>query len=374
MINLEDKFDKFEQDEGFQNPEDRAFMLSKIRSVFGSADAPAKNLSHKSRETRKTEIPDDILQRPISDLMDNEKIAKLFQSTGVTIRELLNTSQPENIPALKKLGAIAELELNRRLKKFKMLAENFFDDEAPDINLIKKLESLYGLKRVRLAELLGTSEASLSIKLKKVINRGRWRGKILDEDDEQVFAKMHNENHSQEISHEKKYMILKGDNPENQALLVMSDGKVNCWLSVDMPEELRRLLLENPEPEIIDSEPEPDIPVDEIMTANATGNIISILKEKFFCPDDYQGFANLAEKRGMTIEDYSEFIFGLKLKRWNSQMITDTKIIDLFEKRKNKNGKIPAAVSRENWIYQFAKRKGFDKFGDFVKFYGYEPE
>ena len=342
--------------EGFQNPEDRAFMLSKIKSVFGNS----KPVLQKKYSDK---IPEDILQRPVSDLLQDEHIAQKFLDTGVTIKEVLDLN-PKNIPALRKLGAFAIFEINRRLKLFKMLEEKFFDDKALDTELIKELENHYGLKRIWLSDWIGESEISISVGIRKNINRGRWRGKNLNEKDKTVFSDMNKKNFSSYNSCDKKYLILKGEKPENKALLVISNNKISCWLNADLPEDFRESLNETP-PEVPDA--------DEIATAHATGNIISIMKEKFFCPDDYQSFSNLALKRKMSTEEYSEFIFGCRLKKWNPNLITDEKIINFFEKNKTKDGKIPTVLKKETWISQFAKRNGFKLFETFIRFYGYEP-
>ncbi len=353
-MDFEEDFES-EEYEGFKNPEDRALMLSRIKSVFGNSS---------KKRVIKNEIPNDILERPLSDLMDDEKIAAAIRETGVTINDVIKAGSPKNIKALEKFGSIAEMEINRRIKKLKMLNENFFDDDSPDSDLIKKLESHYGFKRVWLSEWAGYSGASISMCLKKNINRGRWRGKKLNENDRNIFSKMNEKNCScHETQNNRKYLLLKGDNPKNKALIIIANDKVNCWFNTDLSDDFRELI-ESPQQE----SPDPD----EIMSANATGNVISIMKKKFFCPDDYQGFLELAQKRGLTPSEYSEFIFGFELKRAYPKLITDNKIIKCLEKYKTNDGKIKIKSLNENWLINFAKRNGFESLEDFIRFYGYE--
>jgi len=225
------------------------------------------------------------------------------------------------------------------------------------------LKNEYGLKNVWLCDWYGVSRQCVDQKIKKASRRsaGKWCGFGCSETEEKIILEMLKKGQTEYYTTNEFYYFLTNDKGRFALLFVDKVG-IRCMFDEEINGDLKNYILTNRLNELSIKE------IDII----SNGTEVSILKVKYFVPNDKDmlRFAEYAKKRKMSKEDYAIFLTG---KPFISDFkITDTDIIEFFEKHLDEQGRVYISADRANqWIKSYASRKGY-KILDFIKLYGYQ--
>lgn len=266
-------------------------------------------------------------------------------SEGKTYIAKLNTGMlPKNVPD-KTIGNNAE----------KILQKGF------DFSVIDTFVEKFGFKIVQMTEWFGLSRQRIYDIVEKRPQQRRdvWTGKTIDDFEKNLLNRLVAEKKF-DYSDDTVIFYCTNNKCDDFACVFIYKNEIKCFFLSDLPHEVQNL----------------------IMTANfhrytereflyrTMGEVVSVLKQKYYSPANMETFRLLASSRGMTIEEYSLFLTGYPY--MSARNVTDEIIIDFFEANMV-DGKVYISSDPKNqWIRSYASRNGYG-IKEFIEFYGYEP-
>lgn len=349
-----------------------------------TVSAETESSDKENQEDRRPSLPEEILQRPATDLNISVRIRNVFHSNGIkTIGQVVALSNTE-IKNLPRLGTLSAQQLQEQLDLLYEIGDEYFptektekdgnnsefaeDDEQSisnkknrniDIFTVRKLIKEYGFKTTWLCEWYGISRQRVYQKISKRKNPGRWCGKQLLPEERVVLTEMINSKSFYYQNMEVKYYFL-NNMTDDCAFVIVSDDDIRCFFLADLPEALQaRVKLENLH----------RFTENELKVVNTLGEKVYILKKLYFKPNDSGLFRSLASARGLSNEEYAQFLFGLPFCPANTAVIDDRIIAFLEENTFDGRTMIPSSPDNQ-WIRSFISRSPFNT-NEFIAFYGF---
>lgn len=189
-------------------------------------------------------------------------------------------------------------------------------------------------------------------------NRDKWIGKTLTSKDiEGIKILVYQKSLYEEVGGDKYYLF--NNKKDDCVFLCVNAEEIKCFYLKDLPEELQ---------DRIRSEKLDKYDRDE-MKCSPMGEIVYILKEPYLKPFDMYKYRLLAQRRGMSLDEYADFVSGVPY--FGGKNVTDDQIIAFFEENMVDGKVYISSDSSNRWICSYASRNGFST-KEFVEFYGYE--
>ena len=225
--------------------------------------------------------------------------------------------------------------------------------------VIADLRGNYNFSTALLQEWFGITRQRVHQKLephKK--NKDKWVGKELAHKDlEGIKALVFRKSLYEEIEGDKYYFF--NNKKDNGVFLCVNDKEIKCFYLADLPDDVQEIVRK----ENLDKYDS------EELASSPLGEKVYILKEPYFKPYDIYKYRFLAHRRGMSLEEYTQFLEGVSY--FGGKSITDDQIIEFFEANMV-NGKVYISSDSSNhWIRSYASRNGYT-LKAFIEFYGYE--
>lgn len=155
-----------------------------------------------------------------------------------------------------------------------------------------------------------------------------------------------------------QYYIL-NNKQDDGAVLIVRDDDIKCFFLGELPATLQEALRRADM--LLLSAEEHD--------AKSRGDVVSVLKKKYIRLRDEGRFRQLAQSRGMTLDEYTQFLFGMPRIVPQGNML-DAQVIEPLEKNLYK-GRVRILTSPENTrLCRFAENNGLTV-DDLIHLYGY---
>lgn len=331
------------------------------------ADLPGSNQRSNSSLY---ELPEAVLSRPATDLRVSERVLNSLRREGIkTIADVLELEKMD-ILHMRNMGTVSQKQLQEQIDLLKDLGADYFigpsgymaDKRAIDIDTVKRLQKDYFFQIKWLCEWYGVSRQTISQKLSARYNKGRWCGKELLKEERAVITEMINaESFYIERDYVKYYLL--NNRKDDCAFLIVSVNDIKCFFLRDLPVAVQALLK---------SHDLQRFSAEECKIVKNSGQTIQILKKPYYMPDDAATFNRLASTRGLTPEEYSQYLYGMSYisPRYT---ITDNRIIAFLQD--NTIGGITSipALPENQWIRSFISRSPYNT-EEFIAFYGFKTQ
>ena len=317
------------------------------------------------------------------DAMDHVSIDEIPMSIRVhnglhrgginTVKKLLLLDKKELLE-LRSIGttSVEEIEtiqnsiLTEREKYFSKVSGKYYNIEFEsqnntrdfDLIVIADLRDNYGLSTAFLRDWFGISRQRVHEKLKpNTKNKDKWVGKELTHKDlEGLKGLIFHKSLYEEVEGNKYYIF--NNRKDNCAFLCVNDKEIKCFYLDELPEDIQNLIRKE-KLDRYDSEE---------LACSPLGEIIYILKEPYFRPYDINKYRLLAQRRGLSLDEYAQFLEGIPY--FGGKNITDDQITKYFDSNII-NGKVYISSDSSNqWIRNYASRSGYT-LKNLIKFYGY---
>lgn len=325
------------------------------------------------------ELPEAILNRPAADLRLSVRAGNALRRGGIeTIGQVLALNA-EDLKQMKSMGTLSQQQLLEQLEMLREQGEAYFeaaeetgedwpdtepktDRRALDIATVKKLQANYSFKTAWLSEWYHLSRQRVYQVLSKKNNHGRWCGKELLPEERSAVTEMINEKCFFAEKQGVKYYLL-NNMADDCAFLIVSDDEIKCFFLSDMPQALQALIKAHNLHRLSNQ---------ECAAIDGLGRVVSILKKTYFMPTDAAAFRNLAATRGLSNEEYTEFLCGLPYCPPHTSVTDDRIVAFLQENTVNGRTMIPA-VPENQWIRSFISRSPYNT-DAFIELYGFSTK
>ena len=317
-------------------------------------------------------VPDELESIPSAKLIISNRILKsLYRNNYNTIGKVLRMTL-QDMQSLHGVGEKGILELQSVISKIKEQGAAYFNDErkdAPidisnkreiDIETVNKLKKDYHFKPGWLSEWYHVTRARIQQKLSKTKNRGNWVNRSMTDSDKQLLLYMIETRQEEGIGEDGTKAYFLSNQKDDCAVIYVSEDEIKCFFLNMLPEDVISIVkgcrldcLSMKELQIMSS-----------------GKTISILKEKYFCPDNTFTFRQMANSRGMSLEDYCLFLTGMHYITAQSS-VDDEKIVDLLQTYYVDGQIMIPSNNSTRWFWSFIERKGYS-FDEIIDLYGDE--
>ena len=322
--------------------------------------------------------------KPFLESMDQISISELPMSVRVynglkrgginTVKDLLLLKKSELLE-LRNIGATSVEEIESIQNSIWVEREEYFSQKAGEYDdveakltedtrdfdkiVIADLRENYNFSTALLQEWFGITRQGVYQRLaphKK--NKDKWVGKELTSKDlEGIRLLISQKSLYEEIEDEKYYFF--NNKKDDCVFLCVSDKEIKCFYLADLPEDVQ---------EIIRKENLDRYDAEEL-ALSPLGEIVYILKEPYYKPNDMYNYRRLAQRRGMSLDEYAQFLEGIPY--YGGKNITDDQIIEFFDANMVDGKVYISSDSSNQWIRSYSSRNGYT-LKAFIEFYGYE--
>lgn len=325
------------------------------------------------------ELPEDILSRPAGDLFVSLRIKNVFAHEGIkTIGQVITLSMAD-MANMRNMGALSISELCDQITLLNDLGEAYFDahendDELTqsnnsgdrpagkgfDYSVIDILTEHFSFKSACMSEWFGISRQRVYDLIKKRSYRraDNWTGKELTEREESILVSLI-ENQSYDYKDDSVICSCLNNRQNDFACVFVYEDEIKCFFLNDLPEKLQIALKASNFHRYSERE----------LAGESAGDIVCILRKPYFFPKESARFRENARLRGLSADEYAEFISGCPL--GDSRSVTDDQIIAFMEENMIDGKVYISSDPRNQWIRSLASRNGYTIL-DFIKLYGYE--
>ena len=210
------------------------------------------------------------------------------------------------------------------------------------------LQEWFGITRQRVYQKLGSRKKT----------KDKWVGKELTSKDVEGIKLLISHKSLYEKIEDDKYYFF-NNKKDNCVFLCVNDKEIKCFYLIELPERLR---------EIVRKEKLDRFDSDELKLA-PLGEIVYILQKPYYKPYDIYKYRLLAQRRGMSLDEYAQFLEGIPY--YGGKNITDNKITEFFEENMVDGKVYISSDSSNQWIRSYASRNGYT-LKAFIELYGYE--
>lgn len=320
-------------------------------------------------------VPEEIENISINELKLSVRLFNgLIRGGFDTVGKVVRMTQVEML-SIPRMGSKTIEELQCVIQDIKNEGIDYFSEDRArdlpidekhkrtiDIETVKKLKDDYGLKPAWLNEWYSVTRSRIQQILNKRRNHGNWLNRNLSEDNKSLLLTMIQQRVEiiESESGTKAYFL--NNRRDDCAVVFVTDQEIKCFFMSMLPEAIQERIKES----------RLDCLSFEELEIISTGKTISILKEKYFCPESTGKFRQFAALREMSPDEYSLFLTGMKYATAQST-INDEKIIEFLEAHYT-NGRvmIPSNNSTQ-WFRSFISRKGYS-IEEIAELYGFGEE
>ncbi len=284
----------------------------------------------------------------------------LKKSDLLELRNIGATSVDEIVSIQNSIWAEREEYFSKEVSEYDDVEDDLTENTRDfDKLVIADLRDNYSFSTALLQEWFGITRQRVYQKLEpRKKNRDKWVGKELtDKDLDGIKRLISLKSMSEEIEGEKYYFF--NNKKDDCVFLCVTEKEIKCFYLADLPEDVQ---------EIIRNENLDKYDSDEL-SGSPLGETVYILKEPYYRPYDMYKYRLLAQRRGMSLDEYAQFLVGLPY--YGGKNITDDQIIEFFEAN-IVDGKVYISSDSSNqWIRSYASRNGYT-LKAFIELYGYE--
>ncbi len=305
-------------------------------------------------------IPEEIEAIPLRAMKLNTRLHNCLCRTGCkTVGDVVRMKR-ETIYKIRGIGKYSIDELKKVVTRIENEGAEYFKQPDPmldqlsvnpremDITTVRNLKENYGLKTKWIAEWYGVSESWINEKILHGRNTGNWCNRVLTNEDVQYLEHMLEENLEIYSPDVERTIYLINNHKDDCAVVIINRTEIKCFYLDMLPEELRKHIREKRRESLTH---------EEFMIIRE-GEIVSVLKKKYFRPKDSARFFIKAKLRNMSSEEYSLFLTGLPLLS-RQVTVTDDRIME-FLRKYCKNGKISMPIGENcQWFRSFIFRNGY---------------
>jgi len=331
------------------------------------------------------ELPEEILERPATDLFVPIRVCNAFKREGIeTIRQVVGLSASDMMK-MRNMGALSIRQLQEQIELLYEKGGDYFQlddvDESMsedtseatdksydygrpgkrfDFSVIDILTERFSFKSPWMTDWFGLSRQSIYNVLEKRLpgRRGIWTGKELT-DSERAILEGLIESRTFDYNDEKLTCSCMNDRQGDLACIFIYDNEIKCFFLKDLPGDLQQRILEIGYHKLSERE----------LSGESDGDIVYYIRKPYFLPRYPDKFRSNAQLRGMGVNDYSLFISGYPV--GDTRAVSDNQIIAFFEDNLI-DGKVYISSDPKNqWIRSLASRNGY-AIKDFIELYGYE--
>ena len=291
-----------------------------------------------------------------------------------TVKDLLLLKKSELLE-LRNIGATSVEEIESIQNSIWAEREEYFSQEAGEYDdveakltedtrdfdkiVIADLRENYNFSTALLQEWFGITRQGVYQRLaphKK--NKDKWVGKELTSKDlEGIRLLISQKSLFEEIEDEKYYFF--NNKKDDCVFLCVSDKEIKCFYLADLPEDVQEIIRKE-HLDRYDSEE---------LALSPLGETVYILKEPYYKPNDMYKYRLLAQRRGMSLDEYAQFLEGIPY--YGGKYITDDQIIEFFDANMVDGKVYISSDSSNQWIRSYSSRNGYT-LKAFIEFYGYE--
>lgn len=290
-----------------------------------------KIVPEESNEIDPSNLTDDILDRPSSDLLVPIRIEHALEAAKIdTIRQVMSLSE-QDILSLKNLGTLSQKQLLNEMRSLCELKEAYFEKSASefpylieedrknnspfkgfDFKTIDTLTEHFYFKPIWMAEWFGLSRQGIYNALEKRSPHRRdcWTNKQLDEDEKNILVQMISDKVFDYKDDTVICRFLNNRDNDFSCVIVYKD-QIKCFFLKDLPEDMQKLVTETGLHRFTEKE----------LAGGNEGTIVYCIRKPYFLPADVNRFRANAQMRGMTLDEYSVYITGYPL--GDSRAVTD---------------------------------------------------
>lgn len=305
-------------------------------------------------------IPEEIEAIPLRAMKLNTRLHNCLCRTGCkTVGDVVRMRR-ETVRKIRGIGSISIDELKEVVTRIENEGVEYFKQPDPmlvcisvnpremDIETVKNLKEKYGFKIKWIAEWYGVSVSWINEKILHGKNKGNWCNRVLTDEDIQYLEHMIEENLEIYCPGAERMMYLLNNHKDDCAFVSVDKTEIKCFYLDMLPEELQKNIREKRR-ECLTHE--------EFMIVRE-GEIVSVLKKKYFRPKNSGRFLIKSKLRNMSSKEYSIFLTGLPLLS-RQVTVTDDRIME-FLRKYCKNGKISMPMDKNcQWFRSFISRNGY---------------
>ncbi|MSS11526.1 hypothetical protein FYJ38_23250 [Clostridium sp. WB02_MRS01] len=231
-----------------------------------------------------------------------------------------------------------------------------------DFITIDVLTERFAFKTVRMTDWFGLSRQGIynAIEKRSPKRRDTWIGKELSEFERDILIGLINEKCF--VNSDDTVTCCCMNNRQNDFVcLFIYENEIKCFFLADLPEDIQEQIIAVSMHRFTERE----------LSGGHEGDVISVLKVKYFCPNDLTVFRSLASFRGMSADEYAMFLYGYPYIA--SRNVTDEQIIAFFEENMVEGKVYISSDPKNQWIRSYASRNGYG-IKEFIEFFGYESK
>lgn len=328
--------------------------------------------------TPQADLPPEILSRPATDLNVSVRVCNSFHNEGIETIEQVLALHPADVLHMRNMGKLSAQQLQEQIELLSEMGEDYFaitesaEEEEPDapqyskreldIVTVKNLQDSYGFKSIWLCEWYNVSRQRIYQKLAKRINHGHWCGKQLRPAERAVITEMINAKSFYCERDGAKYYLV--NNMEDDcAFLIVSANDIKCFFLKDLPDALQAG---------VRCEKLNRLTQDELSAIETLGHKVSIMKKPYFVPNDSATFKKLALERGLSNEEYAQFLTGVSYCP-KTVTVTDERIIPFLEENTIDGKTMIPSTPDSQWIRNYISRVGYNT-DEFIEFFGFSTK
>ena len=326
----------------------------------------------KQREQIVAEVGDTIIE----DLPLGTRAYNALKAANIsTVGELLHMTE-KNISGLKNVGNQTKDEILSIIETIVSQGSICFASkenetsegemaETPrgkgfDFPVIDVLSEKFFFKPIRMTEWFGLSRQGIynAIEKRSAKRRETWTGKQLSENEYSILRNLIKAR-KYEYTDEQVICCCMNNRKDDLACLFIYDNEIKCFFMKDLPEEVQQEISAVNYHKFTEREFE----------CGTEGKIVYILKKPFFLPTYPDKFHTNAQLRGMSANEYAQFISGYPV--GDPRSVTDDQITAYFDKNLVDGKVYISSDSKNQWIRSLAYRNGYS-IKDFIELFGYE--
>lgn len=325
-------------------------------------DAVKNDPGMKDVETKEEfEISEEIKEKSVFEFGGSHRLTNCLLRKGYkTVGEVLELTASD-ILDLRGAGVGTVDEFLGIIKEIREKGEEYFYTLQPedepidesgsrrvDIETVAKLRDEFDFKTSLLMEWYGISRQRVYQILDKRINRGNWVNREFGEFERSQLEKMIDKRlWSIEDDNGGKVYFL-NNRKDDCAVIFVNDTEIKCFFMNMLPDDLRVRIsgfrMDCLSPDEID--------------ISDLGERVYILRQEYFRPKNSNSFRQLANIRGMTVDEYSMFLTGLPVASGQST-IDDDKILEFLHAHYVDGRLMIPSNNSTHWFRSFISRNGY---------------
>lgn len=328
----------------------------------------------------RTELTEDILSRPASDLEVSVRIRNAFTIEHIeTIRQLLALS-PVDIMQLKNIGKLSQQQLIEAINLLYELGEDYFKPaiisrvresvsadyqqggKGFDFAVIDVLSERFFFKAVHMTDWFGLSRQGIynAINKRSPKRYEIWTGKEMSDGERAILIRLVN---GRIFEYRDANMICccMNDRKGDLACVFVYEDEIKCFFFADLQKDLQQIITDINYHKYTERE----------LSGESDGTVVFCIRKPCFMPKYPNKFKANGQLRGITSDEYAVFLSGYSL--GDARAVNDDQVISFFQENMV-DGKVYISSDHKNqWIRSLASRNGY-AIKDFIKLYGFESK